>query len=116
MGMGPRRIMAIFMVQGSLIGVIGTFLGIAAGVLLALNVEQVVGLVEQILSIDFLSADVYYISDLPSELRAGDVARFGALALALSLLSTIYPAWRAARTQDRKSVVQGKGVELGWRR
>src|SRR5690625_7734514 len=99
MGMGPRRIMAIFMVQGSLIGVIGTFLGIAAGVLLALNVEQVVGLVEQLLSIDFLSADVYYISDLPSELRAGDVARFGALALVLSLLSTIYPAWRAARTQ-----------------
>lgn len=99
MGMGPRRIMAIFMVQGSLIGIIGTFLGIVAGVLLALNVEQVVGLVEQILSIDFLSADVYYISDLPSELRAGDVACFGALALALSLLSTIYPAWRAARTQ-----------------
>src|SRR5699024_4399442 len=99
MGMGPRRIMAIFMVQGSLIGIIGTFLGIVTGVLLALNVEQVVGLVEQLLSIDFLSADVYYISDLPSELRAGDVARFGALALVLSLLSTIYPAWRAARTQ-----------------
>jgi lipoprotein-releasing system permease protein len=99
MGLGPRRIMAIFMVQGSLIGVIGTLLGIVAGVALALNVEGLVAALERFLSTDFLSAEVYYISDLPSELRGWDVFRFGTLALVLSLLSTIYPAWRAARTE-----------------
>lgn len=99
MGLGPKRIMGIFIVQGSLIGVIGTVLGIAAGVALALNVESVVASLESVLNTDFLSAEVYYISDLPSELRMGDVVRFGGLALCLSLLSTIYPAWRAARTQ-----------------
>jgi len=99
MGLGPKRIMGIFMVQGSLIGVIGTLIGIAAGVTLALNVESVVAALERLFSTDFLSAEVYYISDLPSELRASDVLRFGTLALVLSLLSTIYPAWRAARTE-----------------
>ncbi len=99
MGLGPRKIMAIFMVQGSLIGIIGTLLGIVAGVTLALNVEQLVAWLEQFLSTDFLSAEVYYISDLPSELRWADVIKFGSVALVLSLLSTIYPAWRAARTE-----------------
>jgi lipoprotein-releasing system permease protein len=99
MGLDPKRIMGVFMVQGSLIGVIGTLLGIVAGVALALNVENVVAALEGVLNTDFLSAEVYYISDLPSELRWGDVARFGTLALVLSLLSTIYPAWRAARVE-----------------
>ena len=99
MGLGPRKIMGIFVVQGSLIGVIGTLLGIVGGVALALNVEQIVAWLEQFLSTDFLSAEVYYISDLPSELRWGDVVKFGGVALTLSLLSTIYPAWRAARTE-----------------
>ncbi len=98
MGMGPRRIMGIFMVQGSLIGIIGTLLGVVLGIILALNVEAVVGAVERLLSIEFLSAEVYYISDLPSELRASDIFRFAGLALVLSLISTIYPAWRASRT------------------
>jgi lipoprotein-releasing system permease protein len=99
MGLGPRRIMGIFMVQGSLIGVIGTLLGVILGIILALNVQAVVGFIEQLLSIQFLSPEVYYISDLPSELRTGDVIRFAGVALVLSLLSTIYPAWRAARTE-----------------
>lgn len=99
MGFSPRGIMGIFMVQGSFIGIIGTLLGVIAGVALALNVEQVVGAIEQLLGTDFMSADVYYISDLPSELRLYDVLRFGGLALVLSLLSTLYPAWRAGRIQ-----------------
>ena len=99
MGLGPRRIMSIFMIQGSLIGVIGTLLGVIFGIILALNVQSVVGFIEQLLSIEFLSAEVYYISDLPSELRIGDIIRFAGVALLLSLLSTIYPAWRAARTE-----------------
>ncbi len=98
MGTGPRRIMMIFMIQGSLIGIIGTLLGVAGGIVLALNVESVVAAIEQILSVEFLSAEVYYISDLPSELRWSDVVRFSGLALVLSLLSTIYPSWRASRT------------------
>ncbi|TVQ36941.1 MAG: lipoprotein-releasing ABC transporter permease subunit [Wenzhouxiangella sp.] len=99
MGLGPRRIMGIFMIQGSLIGIIGTGLGVILGIILALNVESVVAAVERLLSIEFLSAEVYYISDLPSELRVSDVTRFALVALGLSLLSTIYPAWRAARTE-----------------
>ncbi|MFP4207566.1 MAG: lipoprotein-releasing ABC transporter permease subunit [Wenzhouxiangella sp.] len=99
MGLTPRKIMAVFMIQGSLIGVIGTLLGVVAGIALALNVEAVVAAIENLMSIEFLSAEVYYISDLPSELRAGDVVRFAGLALVLSLLSTLYPAWRAARTE-----------------
>mgnify|MGYP000016847259 CR=1 FL=1 len=98
MGLDPRRIRHVFMVQGAFIGVIGTALGVVAGVALALNVQDAVALVEQLLSVDFLSAEVYYISDLPSELVLSDVIRFAGLALVLSLLSTIYPAWRAAQT------------------
>ena len=98
MGLDPSRIRQVFMVQGSLIGVIGTGVGVVAGVALALNVQDVVAMVERLLAIDFLSAEVYYISDLPSELLLSDVIRFAGLALVLSLLSTIYPAWRAAKT------------------
>ncbi len=99
MGMGPRRIMGVFMVQGSLIGIVGTLLGVVGGIILALNVESVVAALEQLLSTEFLSAEVYYISDLPSELRTSDVLRFAAVSLVLSLLSTIYPSWRASRTE-----------------
>lgn len=99
MGLGPRRIMGIFMVQGSLIGVIGTLLGVVGGVALALNVESIVPALERLMNTEFLSAEIYYISDLPSELRMADVVKFGGVALLLSLLSTIYPAWRASRTQ-----------------
>src|SRR6056297_1861481 len=99
MGLGPRRIMGVFMVQGSLIGIIGTLLGVLGGVVLALNVETVVASIEQILSVEFLSAEVYYISDLPSELRFDDVVKFAGVSLVLSLLSTLYPSWRAARTE-----------------
>ncbi len=99
MGLGPAKIRHIFMIQGSFIGVIGTSIGVVLGVLLALNVETVVAFVEAVLSVDLLSAEVYYISDLPSELRWGDVIRFATLSLVLSLVSTIYPACRAANTQ-----------------
>lgn len=99
MGLDPARISQIFMIQGTFIGVIGTGIGVLLGIALALNVQEVVAFIEALLSIDVLSAEVYYISDLPSELRMGDVLRFAGLALALSLVSTVYPAWRAAKTQ-----------------
>lgn len=99
MGLTPRGVMAVFMVQGSFIGVIGTLTGVALGILLALNVESLVAQLEALLNVEFIPAEVYNIGDLPSELRAYDVFRFAGLALVLSLLSTLYPSWRAARTE-----------------
>lgn len=98
LGATPRAIMAVFMVQGSVIGVVGTFVGIVAGVALAANVETVVPLIERLLGFQVLPADIYYISTLPSDLRVADVVRIGFVSLTLSLISTIYPAWRASRT------------------
>jgi lipoprotein-releasing system permease protein len=90
--------MAVFVVQGSVIGLVGTAAGMAVGVALAVNVENIVPLIEQLLGFQVLPADIYYISTLPSDLRMGDVARIGFVAVALSLIFTIYPAWRASRT------------------
>jgi lipoprotein-releasing system permease protein len=103
-GARPGSILRIFMTQGAIIGVIGTGLGIAAGVLLALNLETVVGFFEASFGIKFLAADVYFISDLPSELKREDVFRIGGIALVLALLSTVYPAWMAARTAPAEAL------------
>ncbi|MGB0513967.1 MAG: FtsX-like permease family protein, partial [Wenzhouxiangellaceae bacterium] len=104
MGFSPGGVMRVFVVQGMLIGTIGTVLGVIGGVVLALNVETIVAGIEKLLNTEFLSADVYYISDLPSELHWGDVARFAGLAMGLSLLSTLYPAWRAGRTRPAEAL------------
>ena len=96
-GARPLSIMKIFIIQGSIIGVIGTFLGLVFGVLFALNLETIVGVVETIFGIKFLAADVYFISDLPAELRLGDVVTICTIAMLLACLSTLYPAWRGAR-------------------
>ncbi len=104
LGASPRSVMAIFMVQGSIIGIVGTLLGVAGGIALALNVESLVPLLERLMGQQFLSPDVYYISDLPSELKSADVARIAALSLALGLLSTLYPAWRASRVQPAEAL------------
>ncbi len=104
LGITPRSVMAIFMVQGSIIGVFGTLLGVVGGVLLALNVETVVPFIEQVLGIRFLSPEVYLISEVPSELHWDDVVHIGSVALILGLLSTLYPAWRAARTQPAEAL------------
>jgi lipoprotein-releasing system permease protein len=103
-GATPRSILRIFVTQGSVIGVVGTLAGVAAGVLLALNLESVVTFFESTFGIKFLAADVYFISDLPSELRAGDVLRIGGIALLLALVSTVYPAWVAARTAPAEAL------------
>ncbi|ROR32662.1 lipoprotein-releasing ABC transporter permease subunit [Inmirania thermothiophila] len=104
LGASPASILAVFVIQGALIGAVGTALGIAGGVALALNVETLVPAVERALGVQFLPADVYYISELPSELRAGDVVRIGGVAFALSLLATLYPAWRAARVRPAQAL------------
>jgi lipoprotein-releasing system permease protein len=97
-GASRAAIVRVFVTQGTIIGLSGTALGIAIGVALALNLEAVVGLVEGMFDIKLLAADVYFISDLPSDLRWGDVARVSLVALLMCLVSTLYPAWRASRT------------------
>jgi lipoprotein-releasing system permease protein len=104
LGASPRGIMVVFMIQGTLIGVAGTLAGLGLGALLALNIEQFVRGLEAALGTTFLAADVYFISDLPAELRASDLFRICGTALALAMLSTLYPAWRAARSQPAEAL------------
>jgi lipoprotein-releasing system permease protein len=104
LGASPRGIMIVFMIQGTLIGVAGTLAGLGLGALLALNIEQLVHGLETAVGTTFLAADVYFISDLPAELRAGDLLRICGTALALAMLSTLYPAWRASRSQPAEAL------------
>ncbi|HHH12627.1 MAG TPA: lipoprotein-releasing ABC transporter permease subunit [Thiolapillus brandeum] len=97
-GASPRQIMNIFIVQGSVIGLVGTLLGVVGGVALALNVEQVVAWIEQVFNVHFIDPDVYYISVLPSDLHWDDVALVGFGSFLCSFLMTLYPAWNAYRT------------------
>lgn len=104
LGATPRSIMLIFMIQGVVIGVIGTLLGGIGGVLLALNVETIVPAIEHIFGVEFLSAEVYYINELPSDLHMQDVWRICGISIFLSLIATLYPAWRASRTQPAEAL------------
>ena len=104
LGMTPSDIMAIFMVQGVLIGIFGTLLGVIGGVSLALNIENIIASLETVMGYQFLPADVYYISNLPSDLHWDDVTTIGLTAFALSLISTIYPSWKAAQTQPAEAL------------
>lgn len=104
LGAAPRDIMKIFIIQGSLIGVIGTVVGVAAGVLLAINIDVLVPAIERALGFQFLAKDVYYISDLPSDLHLVDVLTVGATAFVLSLLATIYPSLRAANVNPAEAL------------
>ncbi|MEO5702554.1 MAG: lipoprotein-releasing ABC transporter permease subunit [Gammaproteobacteria bacterium] len=104
LGATPRSVMAIFMVQGTVIGIVGTLLGMVGGITLALNVETIVPFIERLFGIHFLSPDVYLISEVPSDLHWSDVINVSSLAFALSLLATLYPAWRASRTQPAEAL------------
>jgi lipoprotein-releasing system permease protein len=96
-GLTSGSVMGIFMVLGTIIGVVGTFLGTVGGILLALNAGHIVNDIEKFFKVRFLPADVYYISDLPSKLLWTDVYTIAAMAFILSLLATIYPAWQASK-------------------
>jgi lipoprotein-releasing system permease protein len=97
-GAAPNNVLRMFLVQGAIIGLVGTTSGALLGWVLALNVTTVVHAIETAFGIQFLDASVYLMSDLPSEVRIGDVLQVAGVALALAALATIYPAWRAART------------------
>ena len=96
-GMLPTTVIKIFIVQGSIIGITGTVLGVLLGVTIAVNLEQVVMFIENIFTIKVLASDVYFISDLPSEVRIADVMIIALIAIIMSILSTLYPAWSASR-------------------
>ena len=104
LGATPMQIMATFMVQGTVIGVIGTAIGAVLGILAALNISAIIAGVERLLGFKFLNADVYFIDYLPSQLMLADVVQVCGAALVLSFLATLYPAWRAARTQPAEAL------------
>ena len=104
LGLTPAGVMQVFMVQGSLIGVLGTTLGVVGGVALTLNLERILRLVERLTGVELMPADVYYITGLPTELNPGDIAIVAAVALAMAFLATIYPARRAARTAPAEAL------------
>ena len=104
LGLTPRSVMGVFMVQGTLIGLIGTAFGVISGVALALNVETIVHTIEQFFHVQFLPADIYYISDLPSKLVWSDVITIATYSFFLSFISTIYPAWQASRVNPAEAL------------
>ena len=104
LGASPRSVMQIFMIQGALIGIIGTFFGAIFGVLIALNIDVIVPFIEQLFHVQFLAKDVYYISDLPSKLAWGDVVTIVTMSFVLSLLATIYPSWKAAKINPAEAL------------
>ena len=103
-GARPSSVLRIFITQGSVIGIVGTVAGVLFGVLLALNLESIVSSLETVFGIKFLAADVYFISDLPSELRIADIVRVASIAIMLALGSTVYPAWIASRTAPAEAL------------
>ena len=104
LGASPGTIMKIFVVQGAVIGVIGTLIGVVAGVLLAVNIDVVVPFIERVIGAKMLSPEVYYLTELPSDLRWNDVWTTVAIALSLSLAATLYPSWRASRVNPAEAL------------
>lgn len=98
-GATPAQVMGTFMVQGTLIGIVGTLIGGVLGVIAALNVSQIVGWLERVSGQHIFTSDVYFISSLPSELQWGDVALICSAGLVMSFLATLYPAWRASQVE-----------------
>ncbi len=104
MGARPGMILRIFVIQGSLIGVIGTGLGVVSGIGLAQNIGLVVPFLEQFFGFSLFPADIYYITELPSELRRSDIISFALMTLVMSFLSTLYPSWRASKTHPAEAL------------
>ena len=104
LGARPTSILAVFTTQGTVIGILGTLGGVALGVLISMNLERLVHGLERLLGTRFMDASVYLMSDLPARVLPGDVALIAATAFALCCLSTLYPAWRAARTQPARAL------------
>ena len=104
LGLTPRAVMQVFMVQGTLIGVIGTVSGVIGGILLTLNLEHILRGIERLFGVVLMPEDVYYVTGLPTELRVDDVVTITLVALGMAFVATLYPAWRAARTAPAEAL------------
>ncbi|MCC8555391.1 lipoprotein-releasing ABC transporter permease subunit [Xanthomonas hortorum] len=104
LGLSPAGVMQVFMVQGSLIGFMGTIMGVIGGIVLTLNLERILGVIETIFNVKLLPEDVYYITGLPTDMQTQDVVVITVVALVMSFLATLYPAWRASRTQPAEAL------------
>lgn len=99
LGATPREVARIFLVQGALIGVVGTLAGVGLGMLIAYNIDVIVPFIERLLGVSFLPQQIYFITDMPSDPRASDIVTIAVTSLVLSLLATLYPSWRASSLQ-----------------
>ncbi len=104
LGAAPRSILAIFVVQGALIGLIGCLVGVALGVVIAMNVGSIVGLIERVFHVAFLPQNIYFVSELPSDLRWSDVLSIGSVSVVLSFVATLYPSWSASRVEPAQAL------------
>jgi lipoprotein-releasing system permease protein len=104
LGSSPRSIMKIFMIQGALVGIMGTLAGVGLGVLVALNIDVIVPFIEHALGIQFLSKDIYLISEIPSDMRWPDVFKIGGVSVLLAFAATLYPSWSASRVKPAEAL------------
>jgi len=104
LGASPASIMKIFVVQGALVGVIGTLAGLALGLLIAFNIDVIVPALERLFHASFLPKDIYLISQMPSDPQAGDIVPIALISLLLSFMATIYPSWRASRVNPAEAL------------
>jgi lipoprotein-releasing system permease protein len=104
LGASPPSIMKIFMIQGALVGIVGTALGTAGGVLVAYNIDKIIPFLEGLFGIKFLSKDIYFISTLPSDLRLGDVLGIAVVSMLLAFFATLYPSFAAARVKPAEAL------------
>jgi lipoprotein-releasing system permease protein len=104
LGATPRSVMAVFIVQGALIGVLGTLLGVAGGLFLASNLDAIFPTIERIAGFPLIPKDIYFISSLPSDPRASDIVPIAVISIVLSLVATLYPSWRASRVRPAEAL------------
>jgi lipoprotein-releasing system permease protein len=104
LGASPSAVMRIFMVQGTLVGLLGTLIGVGLGVAVALNVDAIVRCIEHAFGVHFLDKNIYFISEMPSDLLWSDVARVGGVAVLLAFVATLYPSWSAARVKPAEAL------------
>ena len=104
LGASPRSVMMVFIVQGALIGVVGTLLGVAGGLFIANNLSAIFPTIERIAGFPLIPKDIYFISSLPSEPRSGNIVPIAVISIILSLLATLYPSWRASRVRPAEAL------------
>ncbi|MEC4722371.1 lipoprotein-releasing ABC transporter permease subunit [Noviherbaspirillum sp. CPCC 100848] len=104
LGASPASILKIFMIQGAMVGLLGTAIGVGLGVLVALNIDVIVPFIERLLGVQFLSKEIYLITELPSDLRWPDVWTIGGVAVVLAFVATLYPSWRAANVRPAEAL------------